>query len=271
MPYQAGYKYFSLRNIAIEMTFHISALAVITIAVEIISKLMIPSSPSTNEETIKSADSSIDLPSTTIQTTKWTYSSAPNALLFDFSELNMKKEQFIPMIKSSLPSNIIASIQPIGELLAEIAIQDREELNSLHKQAYSILKNKGLHLKDKNIWLKPTLTLSSNSNLVFWHIRLLEYPKSMVNDSFKRRIADTVSKSFQKRDKSKPGEGVLVINDDNVFFSNTKADLDSKQCSVTILAKEYTITPPPFINPIRKLIYVPFMRRYLPIEISQVE
>jgi hypothetical protein len=258
----------------IEMSFHISTLAVITMAAKIVYKLMTSSnssSPSTNEETVKSAGSSINLPSKTIQTTKWTYSSTPNALLFDFSELNMKKEQFIPMIKSSLPSNIIASIRPIGELLAEISIQDQEVLNSIHKQVHSILKNKGLHLKDKNIWLKPTPTLSSNPNLVFWQIRLLEYPKSMINDSFKKIIADTIRKSFQKRDKSKPGEGVLVISGDNVFFSNTKADYHSKQCSVTILAEEYTIIPPPFINPIRKLVYMPFMRRYLPIEISLVE
>ncbi|KAI8644096.1 hypothetical protein BD408DRAFT_481512 [Parasitella parasitica] len=187
------------------------------------AKWMTPSSPSSTNE-----DTDILL-SNTIQTTKWKYSNTPNALLFDFSDLNLKKDQFLPMIQSSLPSNVTASIRPVGELLAEIAIQEPEEPNSLHKQVHSILKNKGLHLRDRNIWLKPTATLSTDPNLVFWQMRLSEYPKSMENDSYKQRIADAISKSFQKRDKSKLNNSILVISGDNVFFSNTTANQDSKQ------------------------------------------
>ncbi|CEP11920.1 hypothetical protein [Parasitella parasitica] len=248
-----------------DMLFHVSTWAVVSIVIEVAAKWMTPTSPSlANEET------DILLPNT-IQTTKWRYSSTPNALLFDFSDLDIRKEQFLSMIQSSLPSNVTASIRPVDEALAEIAIDEPEELISLHKQVRSILKNKGLHLKDRNIWLKPTTTLSLDPNLVFWQIRISEYPKVMGNDSYKQKIADTISNSFQKRDKSKLGKSVLVISGENVIFSNAIADQDSKQCTVTILAEEYTITPPPFVNPIRKLIYMPFLKRYLPIEISQIE
>ncbi|KAL7322505.1 hypothetical protein PS15p_211500 [Mucor circinelloides] len=259
------------------MVFHVAMLAAITMIAEVVSRL-IPSPVNTTgdeDTTGKSApDSLLDLRSnTTIQTTKWIYSKAPNSLLFDFCELNMRKDHILPLIRASLPSNIVASIRPIGDLLAEITIrQDQDETNSLHKQVHSILKNKGLHVKDRNIWLKPTQALIADPNLVFWHLRLTEYPISMKDSLYKKKITDTVESSFSKKDKSNPGKSVLVVDTDNVYFSGYYgADRNSKHCAINILAKEYTVIPPPSINPIRKLIYVPFLKRYLPIEISLVK
>ncbi|KAL9543700.1 hypothetical protein PS6_009149 [Mucor atramentarius] len=215
---------------------------------EVVSRL-IPSPVNTTgdeDTTGKSApDSLLDLRSnTTIQTTKWIYSKAPNSLLFDFCELNMRKDHILPLIRASLPSNIV----------------------------HSILKNKGLHVKDRNIWLKPTQALIADPNLVFWHLRLTEYPISMKDSLYKKKITDTVESSFSKKDKSNPGKSVLVVDTDNVYFSGYYgADRNSKHCAINILAKEYTVIPPPSINPIRKLIYVPFLKRYLPIEISLVK
>ncbi|GAN03007.1 hypothetical protein MAM1_0032c02457 [Mucor ambiguus] len=226
-----------------------------------------------DEDADKSAQGSlIDLPSdTTIQTTTSIYSKTPNGLLFDFSELNMRKEQIIPFIKASLPSNVVACIRPIDDLLAEITIWDQGGTNSLHKMVHSILKSKGLHLKNKNIWLKPTQTLTLHPNLVSWQLRLSAYPKSMRNDVYKQKIAHTIKRTFGKRGKENYSKSVLVVDAENVLFSNYESNPDFQHCSIIILVKEFTIIPPPSINPIRKLIYVSFLKNYLPIEISLVK
>ncbi|KAK4510163.1 uncharacterized protein ATC70_006335 [Mucor velutinosus] len=257
-----------------EIVFQSTALAAITRIAKAVSDSMSNLALTTeNVGTDKSAPNSlINLPShTTILTTKWIYSRDPNALLFDFGELNLKKEQIVPFIRASIPANITACIRPISSLLVEITILGQDEANPLHKQAYSILKNKGLHLKDKNIWLKPTQTLTMYPNLVFWQLRLSGYPKSMTGDIYKQKIADTIKCSFDKRDRGHFGKSVLVVDAENVLFSNSKTDRNIQHCFVTILVKEYTIHPPPSINSTRKLIYIPFLKTYLPIEIFLVK
>ncbi|KAL9548659.1 hypothetical protein MBANPS3_005579 [Mucor bainieri] len=264
------------------MDFQATTVAVITMIAKVALYVMSNPEPATTTTAAaaaagdeEAADKSalIDLPpNSTMQTTTWRYSKTPNALLFDFGMLNMKKEQMLSCIKASLPANIHVYVQSISGLLAEIAILDQDTndaTHALHKQAYSILKNKGLHLKDKNIWLKPTSTLTMYPNFVSWQLRLSGYPTSMMDDMYKQKIADTIKDAFGKRSKENLGKK-------NVLFSSTSSccggrDRDYQHCSVTILVKEYTITPPPSINPIRKLIYVPFLKDYLPIDISRVE
>lgn len=258
------------------MVFQSTVLTAIAMIAKVVSSFV--SNPAPTNDDDENADKSaqdplIDLPpDSTVQTRKWIYSKAPNGLLFDFSELNMKKEQIIPFIKASLPAHVKACIRPISDLVAEIDILDQNEPNSLHKQVYSILKNKGLHLRNKNIWLKPTQTLTMYPNLVSWQLQMFGYPKSMTGDIYKRRIADTIESSFGRRNKRDFSKSVLTVDAKNVLFSNCVArDEDSQHCSITILVKEYTINPPPSINPIRKLIYLPFLKTHLPIEISLVE
>lgn len=262
------------------MVFQSTALAAITMVANVVSHLMSnpvpPTSTTTDDEDAdKSAQESslIDLPSnTTLQATEWIYSKAPNALLFDFGKLNMKKEQIMPFIKPSLPPTTVACIRPISDSLAEITILDQDGANFLHKQVHSILKNKGLHLKDRNILLKPTQTLTIYPNLVYWQLRLSKFPKSMKDDACKQRIADTIKTLFGRRDKNHFGKNIVLVDAENILFSNcSETDQDAQHCSITILAKEYTIIPPPSINPIRKLIYVPFLKKHLSIDISLVK
>lgn len=204
-----------------------------------------------------------------IQTCTWTYSDTPNSFLFDFTGVltTIPRDHLVLIIKTSLPAHtVIRDIKRLHdtETWAELVLANPDENNAkscmLHNQTRSILEHKGLYINALDVWIKPTLTLAVSEQVTHWRMQIFEFfptdHLSLKRDEIASSIAAAISRAFYRK---KGEKGTLHVKRNQVFFDVGK---------VTVLIEERDM---PLVDPQRKLLFFPFLNRYLPIETTLIE
>jgi hypothetical protein len=174
------------------------------------------------------------------------------------------------MVKTSLPPHVlIRDIKLLRdtEALVELVLENPDENNAkscmLHNQTRSVLEHKGLDIKALDVWVKPTLTLAVSEQVTYWRMRIYEFFPTTTGDLLPKRkklasnIVGAISRAFYRKKGAE--KGTLHVDSDKVFF---------EVGSVTVLIEERQV---PLIDPQRKLLFFPFLHRYLPIETSLIK
>jgi hypothetical protein len=206
----------------------------------------------------------IDSDTTSFQTATWRYSDTPNSFLFDFSGIlnSVTRERLQWMIKASLPPHVLIrdikllrGVEALVELILENSDQNNAKTFMLHSQTRSILEHKGLYIQALSVWVKPTLTLSISEQVTYWRMQVYEFfPTDTATNKLASNITGAISRAFYRK---KDEKGTLHVR--QVFIEVGTA---------TVLIEERQV---PLIDPQRKLLFFPFLHRYLPIEILLIQ
>ncbi|KAI8372433.1 hypothetical protein BD560DRAFT_446435 [Blakeslea trispora] len=212
----------------------------------------------------------------TVSTLKWQYTDEPNTLVFDFEELDVSQHDVVQLIKSNLPPNTRYCISKYANsrYLVSVSLdglqestEEHPQLAIRHKQLFSILKYRGLYIKQRNVFLYPTIGLcSSNVAVNFWCFEILDLSKSAFDcnpTELKTHVAREVAYTFGKSSV----ESMILIDSNNIKLSS------KKNGSIVLLAQEVLLTqnsPSCLQSPIKKLVFIPFLKSYFPLIATKI-
>ncbi|OBZ83394.1 hypothetical protein A0J61_08555 [Choanephora cucurbitarum] len=210
-----------------------------------------------------------------VSTLRWQYTDEPNTLVFDFEELNVSKHDIVQLVESNIPPNTRYHISKYANsnYLVSVSLeclQDNQEehLQTIirHKQLFSILKYRGLYIKQLDVLLCPTLGLCSTDTAVnFWRFEVLDLSRSALDydpTELKAQVAREITCTIGKN----LAENALLIHSKDIGVSN------KKNGSVVLLAQEILMKKNShhLDGPIKKLIYIPFLRSYFPLIATKI-
>ncbi|KAI8372597.1 hypothetical protein EDC96DRAFT_606087 [Choanephora cucurbitarum] len=211
----------------------------------------------------------------TVSTLRWQYTDEPNTLVFDFEEVDVSKHDIVQLVESNIPPNTRYHISKYANssYLVSVSLEclqdDQEEhLQTIirHKQLFSILKYRGLYIKQLDVLLCPTLGLClTDAGVNFWRFEVLDLSRSALDydpTELKAQVAREITCTLGKN----LAENALLIHSKDIGVSN------KKNGSVVLLAQEILMKKNShhLDDPIKKLIYIPFLKSYFPLIATKI-
>lgn len=200
-----------------------------------------------------------------IQTMTWKIASQPNSLLFDFSGLEIDRQEIFDVIRSNLSPLVSTGVKICSEneLLIELMLESSNIL--LLKQTRSILKHRGMKITS-SVCLKPTSTLSFDNQVQYWMIRIFNLPLDtsllLDQDEHKKKLSVAITNSFS--------QSAITVKPKNIHYETvTKLSNTILSGTVTVLIKE-VVYKESIITANRRFVYLSCYKHQFPVNIKSL-